>query len=418
MLNKYSYPSQRQATQAISIKYFNFQFCVLFSLAIGLSLISRAQITVGAEKMNEYLPLLKNKKVALVVNQTSMVKGSHLVDTLLKRKVKILNIFAPEHGFRGDHSAGEKVNSSLDAATKLPIVSLYGKNRKPTEAQLAKCDVVIFDIQDVGARFYTYVGTLHYVMEACAESNKLLIILDRPNPNGYYIDGPILDTAYRSFVGMHPVPIVHGMTVGEYAQMINGEKWLKDSLQCRIHIVKCDRYTHDQMYRLPVKPSPNLATAEAIFLYPSLCLFEGTSVSLGRGTNKPFECLGKPGNSIGDYTFTPINLPGIAEKPPFQDTLCKGFLLSEYAKNFMFYDMKINLYWIKELYKVEKDKSTFFNSFFDKLAGTSILRRQIAEGKSEEDIRQTWQEGLQKYKQIRKKYLLYRDFTGKPWIYE
>jgi uncharacterized protein YbbC (DUF1343 family) len=418
MLNKYSYPSQRQAIQAFSFLDFSFQFLFLLVLSICLSSNSNAQITIGAEKMNEYLPLLKNKKVALVVNQTSMVRNTHLVDTLLKRKVNILNIFAPEHGFRGDHSAGEKVKSGIDALTKLQVISLYGKNRKPTEAQMAKCDIVIFDIQDVGARFYTYISTLHYVMEACAESNKLLLILDRPNPNGYYVDGPVLDTSYRSFVGMHPVPIVHGMTVGEYAKMINGERWLKDSLQCKLQIIKCDKYTHDQLYRLPVKPSPNLLTAEAIFLYPSLCLFEGTNVSLGRGTKKPFECLGKPGNSIGDYNFTPLNLPGIAEKPPFQDTLCRGFLLSEYAKNFMFYDMKINLYWLKELYKVEKEKSTFFNSFFDKVAGNSILRKQIAEGKSEEDIRQSWQEGLQTYKPIRKKYLLYRDFTGKPWIYE
>ena len=418
MLNKYSYPSQRQAIQAFSFLDFSFQFLFLLMLSICLSSNSNAQITIGAEKMNEYLPLLKNKKVALVVNQTSMVRNTHLVDTLLKRKVNILNIFAPEHGFRGDHSAGEKVKSGIDALTKLQVISLYGKNKKPTEAQMAKCDIVIFDIQDVGARFYTYISTLHYVMEACAESNKLLLILDRPNPNGYYVDGPVLDTSYRSFVGMHPVPIVHGMTVGEYAQMINGERWLKDSLQCKLQIIKCDKYTHDQLYRLPVKPSPNLPTAEAIFLYPSLCLFEGTNVSLGRGTKKPFECLGKPGNSIGDYNFTPMNLPGIAEKPPFQDTLCRGFLLSEYAKNFMFYDMKINLYWLKELYKVEKEKSTFFNSFFDKVAGNSILRKQIAEGKSEEDIRQSWQEGLQTYKPIRKKYLLYRDFTGKPWIYE
>jgi len=418
MLNQYSYPSQRQAIQAFSFLDFSFQFLFLLVLSICLSSNSNAQITIGAEKMNEYLPLLKNKKVALVVNQTSMVRNTHLVDTLLKRKVNILNIFAPEHGFRGDHIAGEKVKSGIDALTKLQVISLYGKNKKPTEAQMAKCDIVIFDIQDVGARFYTYISTLHYVMEACAESNKLLLILDRPNPNGYYVDGPVLDTSYRSFVGMHPVPIVHGMTVGEYAQMINGERWLKDSLQCKLQIIKCDKYTHDQLYRLPVKPSPNLPTAEAIFLYPSLCLFEGTNVSLGRGTKKPFECLGKPGNSIGDYNFTPLNLPGIAEKPPFQDTLCRGFLLSEYAKNFMFYDMKINLYWLKELYKVEKEKSTFFNSFFDKLAGNSILRKQIAEGKSEEDIRQSWQEGLQTYKPIRKKYLLYRDFTGKPWIYE
>jgi uncharacterized protein YbbC (DUF1343 family) len=418
MLNKYSYPSQRQAIQAFSFLDFSFQFLFLLVLSICLSSNTNAQIIVGAEKMNEYLPLLKNKKVALVVNQTSMVKGSHLVDTLLKRKVNILNIFAPEHGFRGDHSAGEKVKSGIDATTKLPIFSLYGKNKKPTEAQLAKCDVVVFDIQDVGARFYTYISTLHYVMEACSESHKMLIILDRPNPNGYYVDGPILDTAYRSFVGMHPVPIVHGMTVGEYAQMINGEHWLRDSLSCKLTIVKCERYTHDQLYRLPIKPSPNLPTAEAIFLYPSLCLFEGTNVSLGRGTYKPFECLGKPGNKIGDYNFIPMNMPGIAERPLFQDTLCRGYLLSEYAKNFMYFDMKINLYWLKELYKVEKDKSTFFNLFFDKLAGNAMLRKQIAEGKSEEDIRQSWQEGLQKYKQIRKKYLLYRYFTGKPWIYE
>lgn len=418
MLNKDNSTCQRQAIQAFSFLDFNFWVLFLLIFSFCLSSNTMAQIAVGAEKMNEYLPLLKNKKVSLVVNQTSMVKGSHLVDTLLKRKVKLINIFAPEHGFRGDHSAGEKVRSGIDAATKLPIISLYGKNKKPTEAQLSKCDVIIFDIQDVGARFYTYISTLHYVMEACAESHKMLIILDRPNPNGYYVDGPILDTAYRSFVGMHPIPIVHGMTVGEYAQMINGERWLKDSLQCKLQIVKCDRYTHDQLYRLPIRPSPNLPTAEAIFLYPSLCLFEGTNVSLGRGTYKPFECLGKPGNSIGDYNFIPMNLPGIAEKPPFQDTLCRGFLLSEYAKNFMYFDMKINLYWLKELHKVENDKSTFFNLFFDKLAGTSVLRKQIAEGKSEEDIRQSWQEGLQKYKQTRKKYLLYRDFTGKPWIYE
>ncbi len=418
MFNNIFNHSHRQANQLISCLIFNSRFALFTLFSLCLSNLSQAQIIVGAERMNEYMQLLKNKKVSLVVNQTSMVNGTHLVDTLLKRKVKILNIFAPEHGFRGDHSAGEKIKSGVDASTNLPIVSLYGKNKKPTKAQLAKCDLVIFDIQDVGARFYTYISTLHYVMEACAESNKTLLILDRPNPNGYYVDGPVLDTAYHSFIGMHPVPIVHGMTVGEYAQMINGERWLKDSIQCKLQIVKCDKYTHDQLYKLPVKPSPNLPTAESIFLYPSLCLFEGTSVSLGRGTDKPFECLGKPNNSIGDYSFTPINLPGIAEKPPFQDTLCKGFLLSEYAKNFMYFDLKINLYWLKELYKVEKDKSLFFTLFFDKLAGTSQLRKQIVEGESEDNIRQSWQSGLQQYNQMRKKYLLYRDFTGKPWIYQ
>lgn len=373
---------------------------------IGNNLL--AQIP-GADQPEKYLSLLKDKKVGLVVNQTATVGQEHLVDFLLKKKIKVVCIFAPEHGFRGDHSAGEKVSSGTDQKTKLPVYSLYGAYKKPKEDQLKKLDVVIFDIQDVGARFYTYISTLHYVMEACAEQKKTLLILDRPNPNGAYIDGPILDTAFRSFVGMHPVPVVHGCTMGEYAQMINGEGWLKNHMKCNLTIIKLKNYTHQSTYNLPIKPSPNLPNMGSIYLYPSLCFFEGTPYSVGRGTDKPFERVGKPLCKIGSDTFTPVNMPGIAEHPPFEGKLCTGFLLTDYAKNLAPFEKKINLYWLIELYKNDDNQTAFFNSFFDKLAGTDILRKQIMAGKTEEEIRKSWQAGLIKYRNMRRPYLLYSD---------
>ncbi len=384
---------------------------IFFLLSFFLLCDVDAKIIVGAEQTQTYLPLIKNKNIALVVNQTSLIAKKHLVDSLLSLQIKIINIFAPEHGFRGDHSAGEKVNSTIDVKTGLPIISLYGSHKKPTVDDLKNIDVVIFDIQDVGARFYTYISTLHYVMEACAEQNIELIILDRPNPNGHYVDGPVLDLKFQSFVGMHPVPVVHGMTVGEYAQMINGEKWLNNGIQCNLKIIKVQNYTHDSMYKLPVRPSPNLPTMEAIYLYPSLCFFEGTNYSVGRGTNKPFECVGKPGNAIGDYHFTPKSIPGIADHPPQEGKDCKGFLLSKFANNYLKGSGKIYLFCLIDMYKNDTAKTKFFNDFFDKLAGSDQLRKHITEGKSEGEIRSYWKKDLEKFKIIRKKYLLYRDFT-------
>lgn len=386
-----------------------FKYTQLLILFIFSQFIAATQVITGAEQTDAYLGLLKGKKVGLVVNQTSTIGKTHLVDFLKQKKVNIQAIFAPEHGFRGDHSAGEKVKSGIDAKTGITVFSLYGNQKKPSKEMMLNLDIVLFDIQDVGARFYTYISTLHYVMEACAEQNKTLIILDRPNPNGFYIDGPVLDTAYKSFVGMHPVPVVHGCTIAEYAQMINGEKWLKNKVQCKLSIVKVKNYSHWTHYNLPIKPSPNLPNMSSIYLYPSLCFFEGTSYSLGRGTNMPFECVGKPDITIGSDTFTPRHLPGIADHPPHEGKLCRGFNLQEYGKNIAPHQGKINLFWMIDLYKNDKDSAQFFNNFFDKLAGNGTLRRQIMMGMSEDEIRKTWQAELKKYKAIRKKYLLYAD---------
>jgi uncharacterized protein YbbC (DUF1343 family) len=355
------------------------------------------------------LPLLKGKKIGMVVNQTSTIEGVHLVDYLGLQNQNIVAIFAPEHGFRGDHSAGEKVKSGVDAKSGIKVISLYGNQKKPSKEMLQNIDLLVFDIQDVGARFYTYISTLHYVMEACAENNKPLLILDRPNPNGHYIDGPILDTNFKSFVGMHPVPVVHGCTIAEYAQMINGESWLKNKVQCQLTIIKVKNYTHQDAYALPIKPSPNLPNMGSIYLYPSLCFFEGTSYSIGRGTHMPFECIGKPGISMGSDTFTPKHLAGIADHPPHEGKLCRGFNLQSYGINLARYQAKINLYWMIELYKHDPDSVKFFNPFFDKLAGTDKLRKQIIAGKTEEEIRKSWQVDLGKYRAIRSKYLLYSD---------
>lgn len=369
-------------------------------------------IITGAERTDYYLPLLKGKKVGLVINQTSIVGSIHLVDTLKSSGISIQRIFAPEHGFRGNHSAGAHVSSGIDSLTGLPVVSLYGDNKKPKPEQLKDLDLIIFDIQDVGARFYTFISTLHYVMEACAEQKKPLLVFDRPNPNGFYVDGPVLDMKFKSFVGMHPVPVVHGMTIGEYAQMINGERWLKDSVQCKLTIVTCLNYKHSMLYKLPVKPSPNLPTMESVYLYPSLCLFEGTTISLGRGTDKPFECVGKPDFEGGNYAFTPKSIPGVADDPPYKNQLCNGYLLSGFSDKYLLSSRKLYLLWLSGCYEKDKSKETFFTSFFDKLAGTDLLRKQITGGVPESVIRKSWEPGLSKFKVMRKKYLLYPDFPA------
>jgi uncharacterized protein YbbC (DUF1343 family) len=367
-----------------------------------------AKIETGAQQTLLYVPSLLNKNIAVVANQTSVLTtktGSytHLVDSLISLNCNLKKVFSPEHGFRGNADAGEKVNDGIDPKTGLPIISLYGKNKKPTSAQLKDIDIVIFDIQDVGVRFYTYISTLHYVMEACAESKIKLILLDRPNPNAHYIDGPILETAFKSFVGMHPVPIVYGMTIGEYAQMIQGESWLKNNLQCNLTVIPLKNYTHQKQYTLPIKPSPNLPNKSAINLYPSLCLFEGTNVSAGRGTNKQFQIFGSPflDKKVFNYHFTPQPNTG-AKNPKHKGILCFGEDLSNTS-----YLNKINISYLKKAYKATADKKEFFNSFFTKLAGTKKLQQQIENNVSSATIYNSWQQGILNFKKIRKNYLLY-----------
>ncbi len=370
---------------------------------------SQASLRTGAERLEAYLPELAGKRVALCGNQTSVVASTHLVDTLIASKVNLVKLFCPEHGFRGQAEAGAVIASGKDPKTGLPVVSLYGKNKKPSAEQLQNVDVILFDLQDVGCRFYTYISTLHYVMEAAAENGVRVIVLDRPNPNGFYVDGPVLDPQYKSFVGMHPVPVVYGMTIGEYALMINGEKWLANGRQCDLSVVKLEGYSHKTRYDLPVAPSPNLKTPEAIYLYPSLCLFEGTNVSVGRGTEHPFEMYGAPGMQAGDYRFTPHAIPGVSENPPFKDQECRGRLLVLGDHWRTVTSGKFDLRYLLDAYRNCSDKAVFFlkNNFFDKLAGTDQLRKQIVAGVSEEEIRASWEEGLNAFKKVREKYLLY-----------
>lgn len=366
-------------------------------------------IKTGAEQTDEYIKFLNFKKVGVVANHTSTIKNTHLVDSLLRLGVNIVKVFSPEHGFRGEADAGEKVASGIDTKTKLPLISLYGNNKKPTVEQLKGIDVMIFDIQDVGARFYTYISTMHYVMEACAENNIRLLILDRPNPNGHFVDGPILEEKYKSFVGLHPVPIVHGMTIAEYAQLINGEKWLKNGVQCIITIIPIKNYTHKTVYELPINPSPNLKTMSAIYLYPSLCLFEGTPISVGRGTEKPFQVIGHPTMKSDKFTFTPKSMEG-AKDPKYKNQKCFGHDLTDYGAIYMRGSKSINLFWLLNSYKDFSEKEAFFNEMFNLLAGTNQLQTQIKAGKTEEEIKDSWQQGLASFKLIRKKYLLYKDF--------
>ena len=363
------------------------------------------QLILGAERFSLYLDSLKGKRIAIVGNQTSVVGNTHLVDTLLSLGVNIKKVFSPEHGFRGDADAGEKVNNSVDLRTGIPLISLYGNSKKPKDSQLEDVDLVIYDIQDVGVRFYTYISTLHYVMESCAENDIPLIVLDRPNPNGHYIDGPILEKEHKSFVGMHPVPIVYAMTIGEYALMINDECWLADSIHCKITIVPCKNYSHKMKYVLPIPPSPNLRSEVSIAMYPSLCLFEATTISVGRGTERPFEMFGHPNFPQTDFSFTPISSFG-AKNPPWENKLCHGFDLQELEKKRV-YD--INLNHLLDAKRLLGDSIVFINQvgFFDRLAGTSTLRKQLVEGQSAREIRNSWKPGIQQFRKMRSKYLLY-----------
>jgi len=385
---------------------------IILVLAIVLPGFVWAQdrLRTGADQTELYVNYLKNKNIGMVINQTSVIGKNYVssLDSLLKLGIRVKKIFGPEHGFRGTASNGASVDNTVDPQTGIPAISLYGKHYKPTPADLEGLNLVIFDIQDVGVRFYTYLSTLHYVMEACAENHIELMILDRPNPNGFYVDGPILDTAYRSFVGLDQLPIVHGLTIGEYAQMINGEGWLKNHVKCRLKIIKVAGYTHDTPYTLPINPSPNLNTPRSILLYPSVCLFEGTTLSLGRGTLMPFQVLGHPSfNKEFRFSFTPISIPGMSEDPPQKGKLCFGIDLRSYDVNQFRISKKIDILWLKKLYEAFPDKEHFFNAYFTKLAGTDELRKQIEAGKSEEDIRKSWEPALSRYKEMRKKYLLY-----------
>ena len=379
-------------------------------------------IQTGADNYSAYLPLLKDKKVGIVTNQTGRIivtsfynaskdpngcaKATKrdtlsIVDFLLDQKINIQKIFAPEHGFRGTADAGEHVVDGKDAKTGLPIISLYGDNKKPKPEQLEGLDVMVFDLQDVGARFYTYISSLHYIMEATAENNIQLLVLDRPNPNGGIVDGPILETEFTSFVGMHHIPMLHGMTIGEYAKMINGENWLKNDIQCKLTVIPCLNYKREMAYSLPVKPSPNLPNDQAINLYASLCLFEGTNVSIGRGTEKQFQIYGSPFLPKNDFSFTPIPNFG-AKEPVYKNQLCYGDDLTTIEKV-----NKLELKWLIKAYYSTSDKSKFFNDFFTKLAGTKKLQQQIELSISEEEIRKSWEKGLIEFKEMRKKYLIY-----------
>jgi len=373
------------------------QIFLLFNLL--LSVLSYSQIKVAAERTKAYLPLLEDNKIAIVGNQTSMIKNTHLVDSLISLEVDVIKVFSPEHGFRGKADAGAKIEDGIDVKTGIPIISLYGKNKKPSSKQLEKIDVLLFDIQDVGARFYTYISTLNYVMEAAGEHNIKVIVLDRPNPNGHYIDGPIREDGFESFVGMHPIPIVHGMTIGEYAKMINGENWI--SKRCDLTVIEMENYTHDMHYDLPIKPSPNLPNSKSINLYPSLCLFEGTNISIGRGTDYPFQHFGAP-YLESNYSFTPKSGEG-SKYPKHKNIECFGTDL-RFQDNYL---TDINLNWIINSYNNCPYKEKFFTNFFDKLAGTDKLRLQIIDGKTEKEIKESWKVDLYKFKVIREKYLLY-----------
>jgi uncharacterized protein YbbC (DUF1343 family) len=364
--------------------------------------INTAIIKTGADNYEKYLPLLKNKKVGIVTNQTGILSNkTHLVDFLLEKKIAVQTIFAPEHGFRGTADAGEHVVDGKDAKTGLPIISLYGDNKKPKPAQLAGIDIMIFDLQDVGARFYTYISSLHYVMEACAENNVPLIILDRPNPNGRVVDGPLLEKEFTSFVGMHPIPLLHGMTIGEYGQMINGEKWLKEGIQCKLTVIPCTDYKREMDYSILAKPSPNLPNDQSINLYASLCLFEGTNISMGRGTEKQFQIYGSPFLTKTNFSFTPKPNFG-AKDPLYNGKECFGEDLTAYPKL-----NRLELKWLLKAYENTSDKTKFFNAFFTKLAGTKKLQQQIESGISEEKIRESWKSDLESFKKMRTKYLIY-----------
>ena len=398
-----------------------YKICILFLSFVVIS-CSEAQnrddnstinstIIVGAERTTEYFPLLKGKKIGIVANQTSFIKNTHLVDSLHNSGFDVVKVFGPEHGFRGKAADGEHVDNDIDAKTGIQIVSLYGSNRKPSSKDMEGIELMIFDIQDVGARFYTYISTMSYVMEVCAENDIDFMVLDRPNPHGDYIDGPVLEKKHSSFVGLHQVPVVHGMTVGEYAQMVNGEGWLKGDRKCKLTVIPCLNYDHNVIYKLPIAPSPNLPNNTAIQLYPSLCFFEGTFVSVGRGTDFPFQVYGHPDYLLGSFTFRPEKIPGVTNYPKYEGELCFGQSLKGYADEILLTERRLHLNWLIDIYAYFNKANDFFMPYFVKLAGTNNLQIQIYEGKSEEEIRASWQDDLNKFRQIRKKYLIYTDFN-------
>lgn len=377
----------------------------------------KATIKTGAEQTNLYLPLLKGKRVAILANQTTIIGKTHLVDSLQKLGINIVKVFGPEHGFRGNASAGVHVEDEKDKATGIPVISLYGKKNKPTKEDMADVDIMLYDLQDVGCRFYTNINALARLMEACYENNKELLILDRPNPNGYLIDGPILDTQFKSGIGMFPIPMSHGLTVAEFAQMTNGEGWLKNKVKCKLKIIKVANYKHDMAYTLPIFPSPNLNTQQAIMLYPSTCMFEGTYLNHGRGTYFPFSVIGSPElKGKYEFSYTPTSIKGMSETPLFMNEVCYGLDLRKYDIELLRKKKQINLQWIMELYKASPYKEKFFQSslsremgVIERLIGSGLFRQQIIDGKSEKEIRASWEPGLSNYKVMRKKYLLYQD---------
>ncbi|MEI2272100.1 DUF1343 domain-containing protein [Sphingobacterium sp. ML3W] len=372
-------------------------------------------IQTGAERTEQYIPYLNGKRVAILGNPSTVIKKKHLVDSLLAREIKIVKIFGPEHGFRGNASNGTKVGDEVDPTTKIPVISLYGNKKKPSAKDLKDIDVFIFDVQDMGVRFYTNINTLRDIMEACAENEKELLILDRPNPNAYLVDGPILDMKHKSGIGQFPVPIAHGMTIAEFAQMINGEGWMATTKKCKLKIIPVAGYNHQMLYKLPVNPSPNLNTEQSILLYPSTCLFEGVKINHGRGTDYPFTVFGSPVyKGAYRFSFTPVSKKGMSETPLFMDEECFGLDLREYDLQKLVDSKKINLSWMQELYRNSPEKDKFFDQSFskqigsiEKLVGVDSFRRQIAEGISEEEIRKSWEPGLTHYKEMRKKYLIY-----------
>ena len=379
-------------------------FC-LISLIVFLSCQGQSKkVLPGAYQINDYLNQLKDKNVALLVNQTSVVNGTHLLDTLLSFEIDIKKVFAPEHGFRGNKSNGALIKDTIDQSTGIPIISLYGNNKKPSTDQLNGIDVIVYDIQDVGARFYTYISSMHYMMEACAENGIQFVLLDRPNPNGDYVDGPILKNSFSSFVGMHPIPIVYGMTPGEVAQMIIGEEWLETTEELDFMVYKTTGWTHSDPYKISIAPSPNLPNDQSIALYPSLCLFEGTNVSVGRGTEFPFQVIGYPDQKFGSFSFTPISIPGVSKYPKHENKVCYGEDLRSTVPR-----RALDLSYLIQMYNLSSQKDEFFSSFFDKLAGTDQLRIQIEEGMTESEIKETWKNDLNEFRQIRNKYLLYLD---------
>lgn len=402
-------------------RFFKLSLFCLFTLQIGIAqsqeikFLTENNIITGAEQTERYLPFLKNKRVAIMANQTSIIAKKHLVDSLQNLGIKIVKVFGPEHGFRGNVGAGVHVKDEVDEKTKIPIVSLYGKKNKPSKEDLANVDILIYDLQDVGVRFYTNINALSRLMEACAENNIELLILDRPNPNAYLIDGPVLDMKYKSGIGMFPLPMSHGLTVGEFALMANGEGWLTNKVKCKLNIIPVANYDHEMPYTLPIPPSPNLNTQLAVLLYPSTCMFEGVYVNHGRGTQFPFTILGSPAyKGIYDFSFTPKSIKGMAMTPLFKDEICYGIDLRDFDTNILRKTKQINLSWLVELYRTSPEKEKFFDGSLSKemnsieiQIGSGLFRQQIIDGVSESEIRASWEPRLSDYKEMRKKYLLY-----------